>query len=220
MAVVSYAAGVTDPDPGVPPPLPVSQQRVSHADREAVAEQLRQAAGDGRLDTDELGERLEAAFSARTYADLVPLTRDLPDGAAPLPQSVPARPTRVGGRPGPRWSFAMMSGSRRRGRWVVPRRYTATAVMGGIELDLRDALLEDRDVTIWAWACMGGIEIEVPPDVDVDVTGLALMGGFDDHAGVVAPPGAPVVRVKGFALMGGVDVRRAKGARARELREH
>jgi hypothetical protein len=104
----------------------------------------------------------------------------------------------------------MMSGSRRRGRWTVPRRYTATAVMGGIELDLRDAMLEERDVTIWAWACMGGIEIKVPADVDVDVTGLALMGGFEDGSGVSAPPGAPVIRVKGLALMGAVDVCRAK----------
>ena len=191
-------------------PLPALQQRVSHADREAVADRLRQAAGDGRLDVDELGERLEAAFAARTYADLVPLTRDLPEGTTPHSQRAPAPSGRVGGKPGPRWSFAMMSGSRRRGRWTVPRRYTATAVMGGIELDLRDAMLEERDVTIWAWACMGGIEIKVPADVDVDVTGLALMGGFEDGSGVSAPPGAPVIRVKGLALMGAVDVCRAK----------
>jgi hypothetical protein len=183
---------------------------VSHADREAVADRLRQAAGDGRLEVDELGERLEAAFAARTYADLEPLTRDLPGAGTSHSPSVSAPGGRVGGKPGPRWSFAMMSGSRRRGRWTVPRRYTATAVMGGIELDLRDALLEERDVTIWAWACMGGIEIKVPADVEVDVTGLALMGGFEDGCGVSAPPGAPVVRVKGLALMGGVDVRRAK----------
>ena len=196
--------------PDAPAPLPALQQRVSHDDREAVADRLRQAAGDGRLDVDELGERLEAAFAARTYADLVPLTRDLPPGTTSHSQTVAAPSSRVGGRPGPRWSFAMMSGSRRRGRWTVPKRYTATAVMGGIELDLRDAMLEERDVTIWAWACMGGIEIKVPADVEVDVTGLALMGGFEDGSGMAAPPGAPVVRVKGLALMGAVDVRRAK----------
>lgn len=104
----------------------------------------------------------------------------------------------------------MMSGATRRGRWVVPRRYTATAVMGGVELDLCDAVLEDREVTIWAWACMGGIDIRVPADVEVDVSGLALMGAFEDSSKASAPPGAPVVRVKGFALMGGVDVRRTK----------
>ena len=54
------------------------QQRASDADREAVAERLRDAAGDGRLEHEELEERLEAAYGARTYGELDLLTRDLP----------------------------------------------------------------------------------------------------------------------------------------------
>jgi DUF1707 SHOCT-like domain len=52
--------------------------RASDADREHVAERLRKAAVEGRLDTDELEERLETALSARTYGQLEPLLRDLP----------------------------------------------------------------------------------------------------------------------------------------------
>src|SRR5690349_25033539 len=52
--------------------------RVSDEDRHKVAEILREAAGDGRIDLDELDERLEATFAAKTYADLVPITVDLP----------------------------------------------------------------------------------------------------------------------------------------------
>ena len=54
------------------------QLRISDADRHQVAEILREAAGEGRLDLDELDERLEATYAARTYADLVPITADLP----------------------------------------------------------------------------------------------------------------------------------------------
>ena len=50
----------------------------SDADRERVAERLRAAAGEGRLSADELEERLEGAFSARTEAELEPLVADLP----------------------------------------------------------------------------------------------------------------------------------------------
>lgn len=202
----------------MPSDLPADLRRVSHAEREAVAEQLRVAAGEGRLDMEELSDRLEAAFAARTYADLVPLTRDLPDhGDAPAPAVAPAQHHRIGGRPGSRWSFALMSGSSRKGRWVVPERYTAVAVMGGVDLDLRDALLEKRDVTIWCWAWMGGIDVKVPEDVAVDVSGLALMGAFDDVGGCSTPsPDAPVVRIKGFALMGGVDVRRRRRTQVRD----
>ncbi|MGZ4466074.1 MAG: DUF1707 SHOCT-like domain-containing protein, partial [Nocardioides sp.] len=56
---------VEGPDPG--------RLRVSDAERHQVAEVLREAAGEGRLDLDELDARLEAAYAARTYADLVPL---------------------------------------------------------------------------------------------------------------------------------------------------
>jgi Domain of unknown function (DUF1707) len=52
--------------------------RVADADRERVADRLRRAAGEGRLAPEELEERLEAAFAARTAADLAPLVADLP----------------------------------------------------------------------------------------------------------------------------------------------
>jgi hypothetical protein len=57
-------------------------QRAADSDREATAERLRDAAGDGRLEHDELEERLEAAYSARTYGELAKLTADLPDAPA------------------------------------------------------------------------------------------------------------------------------------------
>ena len=76
--------------------------RISDADRHRVAEVLREAAGEGRLDLDELDQRLEAAYAAKTYADLVPLTADLPvTGAAQVPAPRPAVPprARAGARP-------------------------------------------------------------------------------------------------------------------------
>jgi hypothetical protein len=62
----------------------MSDLRASDADRERVAERLRAAGGEGRLTADELEERLETAFSARTRAELEPLTADLP---APPPRA-------------------------------------------------------------------------------------------------------------------------------------
>src|SRR5437763_17019743 len=61
------------------------QLRASNADRERVAEILRTAAAEGRIDLDELDERLGAAYAAKTYADLVPLPRALPVAAHPGP---------------------------------------------------------------------------------------------------------------------------------------
>lgn len=201
--------------------MPREQHRVSDRERDEVAELLREAAGEGRLDLDELDERLEVAFRARTYAELVPLTRDLPaDRQRPAPDPAPVHatvPSRLGGRPTSRQSWALMSGSTRRGHWVVPREYLAVSVMGGIDLDLTSATLEAPEVTISVLALMGGVNVIVPPDVRVVVDGFGLMGGFDEgrHDATPPPPGAPVVRVTGIALMGGVTVRRPKPGRRR-----
>jgi hypothetical protein len=182
--------------------------RVSDSDREQAAEVLREAAGQGRISLDELDERLEAAYAAKTYADLATVTRDLPQaGQAPSPARA-AQVSRIGGTPRSKFSVAVMSGARRMGRWVVPRTYVAVAVMGGIELDLREAQFSEAEVTLHAYTVMGGIEITVPEDVEVDVSGLAFMGGFDHNASGPGVPGAPQVRVLGFTLMGGVEVRR------------
>ena len=182
--------------------------RVSDSDRERAADVLREAAGHGRITMDELDERLELTYAAKTYADLAAVTRDLP-GPAQAPSAVqPAMAGRIGGTPRSKFSVAIMSGARRMGRWVVPRNYVGVAVMGGIELDLREAQFSEPEVTIHAYTLMGGIEITVPEDVDVDVSGVAFMGGFDHNASGPGVPGAPRVRIIGFALMGAVDVRR------------
>jgi Domain of unknown function (DUF1707)/Cell wall-active antibiotics response 4TMS YvqF len=189
-------------------PADHSLLRVSDADREQAAEVLREAAGHGRITMDELGERLELAYAAKTYADLAVVTRDLPQPAQPAGMARPAAASRIGGAPRSKFSIAIMSGARRAGRWVLPRTYTAVAVMGGVELDLREAQFSEPEVTIHAYTVMGGIEITVPEDIDVDVSGIAFMGGFDHNASGPGVPGAPRVRVLGFAFMGGVDVRR------------
>src|SRR5215475_8397825 len=63
--------------------------RASHADRDAVVEQLRVAAGDGRLTPEELDQRLEVALTARTYAELATLTADLPAAGPPATVASP-----------------------------------------------------------------------------------------------------------------------------------
>jgi Domain of unknown function (DUF1707) len=185
--------------------------RVSDADRDAAAEILREATGQGRLTVTELEERLTRTYEAKTYAELDEVTSDLPGPRVPAPSRAPAGvfpPARIGGAPASSLAIAIMSGARRAGPWVVPRHFTAVALMGGVELDLRQARFSEPEVTIQAYALMGGVSIVTGDDVEVDVSGFGLMGGFDHTASGPGLPGAPTVRVVGFALMGGVDVRR------------
>ena len=178
-------------------PADRSLMRVSDADRDQTAEVLREAAGQGRISMDELDERLELAYAAKTYGDLAAVTHDLPQASAALSpaSSVPA--SRIGGTPRNKVSIAIMSGARRMGGWVLPRSYVAVAVMGGIELDLREARFSEAEVTLHAYTLMGGIQITVPEDIDVDVSGVAFMGGFDHNATGPGTPGAPRNAVDG-----------------------
>ena len=146
--------------------------RISDADRHRVAEILREAAGEGRLEID---QRLEATYAARTYADLVPITHDLPAGLA-----VPAsrEPSRVVPGPDVERHVAILGGLDRKGGWVVPRQLSVFAMMGGADLDLREARFAAQEVTITVSCFMGGAQITVPPDVNVVMEGTGIMGGY------------------------------------------
>jgi hypothetical protein len=187
--------------------------RVSDADRHQVAEILRQAAGEGRLELDELDERLESAYAAKTYADLVPITSDLPmRGTEPLPSPGPQQAT------GPLVpasrhdsTLAFMGGASRKGLWEIGATHTAFAMWAGITLDLREARLTSRETVIYANAIWAGIDIIVNAQTQVIVDGIGIMGGFEQARDKVAPaigPDSPVLRVKGIALMAGVSVQR------------
>src|SRR3954470_10392098 len=97
------------------------RMRISDADRNRVAEVLREAAGDGRIDFEELDERLDATYAAKTYAELVPITHDLalavPSGASVAPGIEHER------------AVAIMGGVERRGVWVVPRHFSVFCLM-------------------------------------------------------------------------------------------
>lgn len=190
--------------------------RASDADRERVAKILHDAMGEGRLDVNELDERLQSVYRAKTLGDLVPLTADLPVSsrtAVPMPTGSSLPDQRIGGTPGGTTSVAVMSGFQRSGPWVVPREYTAVVFMAGGELDLTDARFAEPECTIHVFAFLGGVEIIVPEDVTVHVNGFAFMGGFDRKGAHQARPGAPVLNVNGFAFMGGVEVRPPKRKR-------
>jgi hypothetical protein len=210
----------------LPQPADRRHLRVSDADREQAAELLRRAAGDGRITFDELDQRLGAAYAARTYGDLSEVTADLPAASGEqrpgaldtAPGTFPA--ARIGGEPGSGLSVAILGGVDRGGAWVVPPRHSVVAVLGGVQLDLREARFSQREVTIDVFTLMGGVDITVGEDVEVDVSGFGIMGGFDHRATGPGLPGAPKVRVVGLALMGGVNVRRGQPKPAGDRDRH
>lgn len=189
-----------------------AEMRASDTDRERVAERLRTASVHGRITMDELEERLDAVYAAKTYGELVPITADLPveDPQPNLPSLLPSSALVVGEQQHHEraTAIAIMSGANRGGRWIVPKKVRVFAFWGGSIIDLRDARFESGTTVIRATAIMGGVQILAPEDVHVRVTGIGIMGGFGEtRSNAVAADHAPVVRVKGFAFWGGVLVK-------------
>ncbi|MGA2924828.1 MAG: DUF1707 domain-containing protein [Solirubrobacteraceae bacterium] len=197
--------------------------RASDAERELAVDALRTAAADGRLNVEELEDRLRSAYTVVTRRELESLIADVTvrplDGLrVGMPAAPGARVVTSADAPGTRWLISIMSGNDRRGRWRIAPRCTVVNVMGGSDLDLSDAELSDRVTQLNVYSVMGGGEVWVPEGVDVHVSKFALMGGNDVHLGDhLPPPGAPVLRVRLVSIMGGCSVRRGP-KRSREER--
>jgi hypothetical protein len=189
-----------------------ARQRISDQERQQVAEVLREAAAQGRINLDELDERLAVTFAAKTYAGLAPVTSDLPAVSAgnlpaPLSRGLATAPAYDG-------SFATMSTTRRQGRWRLGSHHKALAVMGGVVLDLREALMSSPEVTIQASTFMGSVDVIVDEHTIVVCDGRAFMGDYSEKRSKIRSDphrGSPVVRVQGRALMGRVNVKRRPG---------
>jgi hypothetical protein len=173
--------------------------RVSDADREHAATALREHLAQGRLTLDELAERLDRIYEARTRAELEAVSADLPAQRAAAPLKRPRR-----------YLVAIMSGVERSRRWRLAPETTVLAIMGGAHLDLRGAQIEGTHATISCFTLMGGIDIVVPQGSDVEISGFGLMGGVADEVRGEPQPGMPALHVRAFALMGGVSVRSGK----------
>jgi Domain of unknown function (DUF1707) len=160
-----------EPEDAKPAP---SQLRASHEDRDAVIEILRVAAGDGRLTADELDERLEIAFNARTYGELATLTADLPAGTATVPAvaaSAPVTPKDV-------VRIDCRSGNAvRDGRWVVPKRIELKVTSGNVKLDLTRAVITHPLLDIEAEVRSGNLVIITKPGVAVDSDDVQVRSG-------------------------------------------
>ena len=188
--------------------------RASDADRDQAASVLNEALAQGRLTAEEHSDRLDLLYAAKTHADIVPVIEDLPaasEFAAVAPYSagppVPAEQARP--------IVAIFGGAVRRGAWRVPRTSVVITVFGGADIDLREATLPGREITIKAVSVFGGMSITVPPEMHVIDSGVAIFGGRDVSGETAdsSRPDSPVLHLTGACVFGGISVERKQRKR-------
>jgi hypothetical protein len=175
------------------------------------------------LDIDEYDRRIDLAHRARSMAELDDLIVDL----APLPAATtalvpqPSAEVLASWPEKKRWT-AVMGGFDKKGRWTVPKVMKVVCFWGGGSLDFREAQFAPGITELHVTAVMGGLEIIVPPWLSVECDATAIMGGFEElERGHGEPdPGRSLLRITGFALMGGVSIEtRLPGESRREAKK-
>jgi len=200
-----------------------SRLRASDADRDRAATVINSAMAEGRLTADEHAERLDAIYAAKTHADIVPLLDDLPGhGAVAVP--APARPLSRPGTPAgpPDRIVAVLSGATRKGSWQADPVIDILTVLGGVELDFREAQLVTQETTLRVTCVLGGLEITVPPEIHVVNSVVTILGGVESvsDGDEASQPGAPTLRITGSCVLGGIEIKRKarKGIKNRDRR--
>ncbi|HTP79465.1 MAG TPA: DUF5668 domain-containing protein [Bacteroidota bacterium] len=103
--------------------------------------------------------------------------------------------------------FALMGGVKRICTSQDFRGGEATAIMGGIELDLRGATIADSPAVLHMFTCMGGVEIKVPQDWVVEVETMPILGGVDDKTTPPTSGASKRLILRGTAFMGGAEIK-------------
>ncbi|MGY5029839.1 DUF1707 SHOCT-like domain-containing protein [Streptomyces sp. 900116325] len=199
--------------PAAPPPPAPAGIRASDADRDRIADILREAMAEGRLTAEEHAERVDAVYRARTVGELEPLVQDLPTpGGATRPSS--ATPYAYGPEApaGPADNLvAIFSSSTRKGRWRAGGRTNAFALFGSVEIDLTEALFSQRLTVINATSIFGSVEIKVPENISLRGSGTGVFGNFEVVTLESADPEAPVIVVNGYSVFGNVEAKPKRG---------
>jgi hypothetical protein len=186
--------------------------RASDADREQALVALREHLLAGRLTLEDFCERADGALRATVGRDLAQLQEDLPAALNQVPDAR-RRPAR--------FTAALLGRVVRRGRFRLRRWTLGASVFGDLDLDLRDATVEDGQAAVTVFALFGNVDVYVPEGVSVDVGGLSVLGHRRDWGHDAGQPDAPCLRVRVFGCSGTVDVwrvpRELRGSTYREI---
>ncbi|MFI9118430.1 DUF1707 domain-containing protein [Streptomyces bikiniensis] len=215
------SAAPAEPAPAAPAFAdPQGALRASDADRDRIADILRDALAEGRLDAEEHSDRIDAVYRAKTVGELEPIVRDLPAARSSRPEPEPAYPYGPDGQEGtPDNLVAIFSSTTRKGRWRVSRRTNAFALFGNIEIDLTEAIFAQRLTTINATSIFGNVEVRVPENISLRGNGSGIFGNFEVVTLEGVDPQAPVVVINGYSVFGNVEARPKRGKWITDLQD-
>ncbi len=194
----------------VPQPRQPGGMRAGDTDRTLVSDLLSAAYAEGRLTREEHDARVAQAMAARTFDDLRALTTDLVPGTnqgrAVGAFTSTGTPTvdRGSAESSADTTFAVFGSMQRTGAWRARRHLSNLTLFGGSEFDFRQASFASDVIEVNILCAFGGVEMIVPPGVNVRNEAVALFGGTNLRQ-IDPAPGGPTIVLKGIVLFGGIN---------------
>ncbi len=198
--------------------------------RERTVAKLAECFARDELGLEDFEDRVKNAYSAGTPGELQRLVRDL--SGEPADASVAALVRRAvlsqvdrdelhngvvvegasdhrGLAPGPASMTAILGSVERRGALALGTGSRALAVLGNLQIDLREAILTPGLTEVRVKAVLGNIDIAVPADIAVECHGTGILGSFESHVKRVSKKaeGKPRLRIIATAILGSIEVR-------------
>jgi hypothetical protein len=195
------------PDTPLPAPPRTAGGRLTDADRERIATVLSNRFAEDVISLDEFEQRVAAVYRATTRAELDALVADL--DAAPGIHTPATAIATVDEVPGHDRRFAVLASLTHHSMATMPRRLDVSAVLGNVELDLRDATFGAGESELHLRAVLGNITVTLPAGTVVEQRASSVLGSIECQP---SPPRAgrsraPVVRLTGHAVLGAVEIR-------------
>jgi hypothetical protein len=102
----------------------------------------------------------------------------------------------------------LLGGLRRSGRFALQARTRFVTLIGGVDLDLTEAVLPASGARLTKVSVIGGVHIRIGTDIAVKVRAFRLLGGTAVERAEDVPPTAAVLEVRAWSIIGGVRVSR------------
>ncbi|MFO0726528.1 MAG: LiaF-related protein [Myxococcota bacterium] len=202
----------------ISPPKPLAEAPEVRPERERAIATLSEAFTKDTLTVEQFEERLSSVYAAATVAEVQLQVADLTPAASTLPARVALAPAEVQEQ---QLLLSVLGSTERMGTWSAARAMRAVSVLGSIEVDFREARLPAGVVELEVSAILGSIEITVPPDLEVEMHGVSILGSFEsiDRTAGQRDPERTILRIRGVSILGSVEVRtRLVGESGRQAR--
>jgi hypothetical protein len=182
--------------------------------REFVIDQLKINYAHDNLVENEFESRLVKANEVDQKQELLALVSDLPrleeNGSKELALGASGVTINRGSVRETDNMVAVLGGTTRKGLWKPARSTRIVSILGSTDLDFTEAEMPPGVMEIEIFSLLGGADIKVPPGIRVETDVIPVLGGVDNKTESPTDPNSPTIRIRGFAILGGVDIKTKK----------